>query len=49
MKESHENVESDFDEKEMYHIDNMSLEDTKDKLEWREHEFESKLNNEYGI
>ena len=31
-KEAHENVESDFDESELYQIDNMSLDDTK-KLE----------------
>ena len=31
-KEAHEKVESDFDENELYHIENMSLEDTKEKL-----------------
>ena len=28
-----EHIESDFDENELYQIDNMSLEDTKQKLE----------------
>ena len=27
-----ENIESDFDDKELYHIDNMSLEDTKENI-----------------
>ena len=29
-KESPEHIESDFDENELYHIDNISLEDTKE-------------------
>ena len=33
MKEAHENVESDFDDNKLYQIDNMSFEDTKEKLE----------------
>ena len=33
VKESPENFESDFDENELYHIENMSLEYTKEKLE----------------
>ena len=32
-KEGHENVESNFDENKLYQIDNMSLDDTKEKLE----------------
>ena len=32
-KGEHENIESDFDENDLYQIDNMSLEDTKEKLE----------------
>ena len=31
-KEAHENFGSDFDENRLYHIDNMSLDDTKGKL-----------------
>ena len=42
-RESNENIESDFDENEMYQIDNMSIDDTKEKLEWFKREFESKL------
>ena len=32
-KESHGNIESGFDESKLYQVDNMSLEDTKEKLE----------------
>ena len=32
-KEAHENIESDFDEIKLYQIDNMSLDDTQEKLE----------------
>ena len=32
-REAHENIESDFDESELYWIDSMSLDDTKEKLE----------------
>ena len=31
-KKEHENVDSDFDNNELYHIENMSLEDNKEKL-----------------
>ena len=31
-KEAHENIESGLDEKNLYQINNMSLEDTKEKL-----------------
>ena len=30
-KGSHENIESDLDESELYQMDNMSLDDTKEK------------------
>ena len=49
MKEAHENVESDFDDNKLYQIDNMSFEDTKEKLEWHKREFECELENTYGI
>ena len=39
-KESHENIESNFDEIGLYQIDNMSLDDTKEKLELRKRMFE---------
>ena len=32
-KGSHESIESHFDDRELYQIDNMSLEDTKEELE----------------
>ena len=32
-REAHENVDSDFDDNKIYQIDNMSLEETKEKLE----------------
>ena len=32
-KEVHENIESDFDESELHQINNMSLDDKKEKLE----------------
>ena len=39
MKAALENVKSDFDDNGIYQIDNMSLEDTKEKLEWRKRAF----------
>ena len=38
-----ENVESDLYDNELYHINNMSLEDTKEKLEWSKIAFEFQL------
>ena len=49
MKEAHENIESNFDENELYQIDNMSLEDKKEKLERCKRSFEWKLENTYRI
>ena len=49
MKEAHENIESGFDDNKLYHIENMSLEDTKENLEWNKRAFEFKLENTYGI
>ena len=46
---AHENTESHFYESKFYHIDNMSLDDTKEKLEWRKSVFEWKLKNKYDI
>ena len=42
-KEAPENIQSDFDENNLYQIENMSLEDTKEKLEWRKRALEYKL------
>ena len=33
-KGSHENIESDFDESKIYQIYNMSLDGTKENIEW---------------
>ena len=49
VKESPENIESDFDENKIYQIENISIEDTKMKIEWRKCAFECKLKNTYGI
>ena len=49
VKESPANIESDFDKNELYHIENMSLEDTKEKLEWHKCTFECEQKNTYGI
>ena len=43
------NIETDFDESEIYQIDNMSLDDTKEKLEWCKHAFEWKIKDTYEI
>ena len=48
-KEAHENVESDFDDNKIYQIYNMSLEETKEKLELNKCAFECKLENIYGF
>ena len=49
MKESHENIVSNFDDKKLYQIENMSLENTKEKVQWRKRAFEWKLENSDGI
>ena len=48
-KESDESIESDFDENELYHIKNMSLDEKKEKLEQSKWEFEYELENTYDI
>ena len=48
-EEAHENIEHDFYENYMYHIDNMSLDYKKEKIEWRKPEFECELGNKYDI
>ena len=42
-------MESDYDENKLYQIDNMSLDETKEKLEWRKRTVEYKQKNTYGI
>ena len=39
-KEIPENIEFDFDENELYRIENMCIYDIKEKLEWRKCAFE---------
>ena len=48
-KGSHENIESDFDESKLYQINNMSLYETKGKLEWRKCAFECECKSTYDI
>ena len=43
--ESHENIDVEFDEYELYDIDKISL----DEKEWRKCAFESELKNTYDI
>ena len=42
-------MESDYDENELYQVENMGLEETKEELEWRKREFECKQKITYGI
>ena len=48
-EEAHENIESDFDEKDIYQVDNTNLDDKKENIEWRKRTFESELENTYEI
>ena len=47
--EAHENVDYEIDENDLYHIDNTSLDENKEKIEWRKRAFEKKLENIYEI
>ena len=47
--EASENIESEMDKNDKYHIDNMSLDEIKEMTEWRKCGFESKLENKYEI
>ena len=40
---------SNYDENKIYQIENRSLEETKEKLDWRNCAFECKLKNTYAI
>ena len=42
-------IESEFDENDLYRIDNMSLEGKKEKLELHKREFEYELKKTYNI
>ena len=48
-KEAPELLEYDYDENELYQVENMSLEETKEKIEWLKYAFEFKQKNTYGI
>ena len=48
-KEAPEFLESGYDENELYQVENMILEETKEKLEWRKRAFEREQKNTYGI
>ena len=48
-EEAHKNIESELDENYLYQIDNMSLNDKKEKTEWCNRAFEFKLENTYEI
>ena len=47
--EAPENIESDLDGNEIYHIENISLDGIKEKLEWHRRAFYCKQENTYGI
>ena len=49
VKEAPEFLESGYDENEVYPFENMRLEDTKEKLEWRKREFECKQKSKYRV
>ena len=42
-------MDSDYDDNDFDQLDRMSLEETKEKLEWRKHVFEYKQKNSYVI
>ena len=48
-REEPEFLDSDYDAKNLYQVDKISLEDTKKKLDWRKRAFEYEQNNSYGI
>ena len=48
-REAPEFLDSDYDENYLYQVDKMSLEDTKEKLDWIKRAFEYEKKNPYGI
>ena len=42
-------LEPDYDADDLYKVKRMSLEETKERLEWRKCAFECELENSYGI
>ena len=49
QEESHQNIESDFGENNLYQIGNMSLDNNKENIEWSKRAFECEPENEYEI
>ena len=49
VTEAQEIIESEFDENDLYRIDNMSLKEKKGKLKLHKREFECELKNTYNI
>ena len=49
MKEATKNIESGFHDRKLYQIENMSIEDTKDKIECLKRAFEYKLKIHIGL
>ena len=47
--ETPEFLDSDYDANDLYQVDKMSLEDTKEKIYWRKRAFEYKKKDSYGI
>ena len=41
----HENIESNIDENDLYHIEKISLGDKKENIEWSKREFECEIEN----
>ena len=49
VRKAPEFLDSGCDENDIYQVDKMSLEENKNKLEWRKRAFECKDKNSYGI
>ena len=47
--ETPEFMDSDYDANDLYKVEKMSLEETKEKLEWRKREFEDEKKNHMGL
>ena len=47
--EAPEFLDSDYDRNDLYEVEKMSLEEIKEKLDWRKRVFEYKKKNSYGI
>ena len=47
--EAPEFLDSDYDANNLYKVDEISLEETKENLDWRKHVFEYENKNSFGI